>query len=221
MPAVPNQENSVVRRRILRLTPLVLAVGCSGVGKLDLTTFGRGTWQRPDDVIAALHLEDGDRVADLGAGEGYFVAYLSEAVGESGAVYAVDVAPEIVDALRERFPAESTNVQPILGGFDDPRLPDAAIDLVLLVNTYHHIDDRVAYFRRLQQDLGPAGRVAVIEPNEDLGGILGLALDEGHTSSAPAVEAEMRAAGFEVVARPDFLPVQVFRVFRVAEVGPE
>lgn len=196
------------------LLALVLALtGCNGVSKLDLSTLGRGTWQRPADVVGALELRPGDRVADLGAGEGYFVPYLVEAVGSDGTVYAVEVDEEIVVSLAERFPPGSTNVEAVLGEFEDPKLPDASVDVVLIVNTYHHIGDRPAYFRRLKQDLRPGGRVAVIEPNEDLGGVLRLALDEGHTSSAPSVEQEMRDAGYRVDARHDFLPVQIFRVF--------
>lgn len=204
-------------RRGSLLLAVSFALGCSGVTKLDPTSLGRDSWQRPADVIEALDLQAGDRVADLGAGEGYFVTYLSAAVGESGTVYAVDVEEEIVGALTERFPPDTSNVQPILGRFDDPMLPDRSVDLILIVNTYHHIEDRSVYFQQLKQDLRPAGRVAVIEPNEDLGGLLALALDEGHTSSAPVLEQEMREAGFRIVARHDFLPVQVFRVFGAEE----
>jgi arsenite methyltransferase len=202
-------------RRALPLLLLLLA-GCSGVSKLDWTTLGRDTWQRPADVVEALALRPGDRVADLGAGEGYFESYLAEAVGPQGRVYAVEVEPELVEGLRRRFPAEAINVKAVLGTFEDPRLPDGSIDVVLVVNTYHHIEDRPAYFRRLQRDLRPGGRVAVIEPNQDLRGILSLALDEGHESSAPLVEEEMREAGYEVEASHDFLPVQIFRVFTPA-----
>ena len=204
-------------RQATLLLALSFALGCSGVSKLDLTTLGRDSWQRPADVVEALDLQAGDRVADLGAGEGYFVSHLSVAVGESGTVYAVDGEEEIVGALTARFPPDASNVKAILGRFDDPMLPDHSVDLVLIVNTYHHIEDRAVYFRQLKQDLRPAGRVAVIEPNEDLGGLLGLTLDEGHKSSAPVVEAEMREAGFRVVARHDFLPVQVFRIFASEE----
>lgn len=200
-------------RRALPLAAVLLLSACSGVSKLDLSTLGRGTWQRPEDVVLALELRPGDHVADLGAGEGYFVPYLAEAVGSDGTVYAVDVEEEIVGGLAARFPAESTNVEAVLGRFEDPQLPDGSVDVVLIVNTYHHIEDRAPYFRRLQQDLRPGGRVAVIEPNEDLGGVLSLALDEGHKSSAPVVEQEMREAGYRLDAQHDFLPVQIFRVF--------
>lgn len=188
-------------------------VGCAGVGELDLSASGRDRWQRPDDVVAALALEPGAKVADLGAGEGYFVEHLSAAVGPQGRVYAVEVEAEAAASLSERFPENSTNVETVLGDFEDPRLPDGTIDLVLIVNTFHHIEDRPGYFRRLQADLSPDGRVAVIEPNQDLGGVLSLALDEGHKSSAADVREEMRDAGYRLEAEHDFLPVQIFSVW--------
>ena len=200
-------------RRAALLASLLVLSGCNGFSKLDLTTLGRDSWQRPADVVDALELQPGDRVADLGAGEGYFVPHLTEAVGADGRVYAVDVDEEVVGELAERFPADSTNVEVVLAKFEDPMLPDGSLDLILIVNTYHHIEDRPAYFRRLRRDLRPGGRVAVIDPNEDLGGILALTLDKGHKSSAPVVEEEMRKAGYRVEARHDFLPVQFFRVF--------
>ena len=91
---------------------------------------------------------------------------------------------------------------------------------MLIVNTYHHIEDRPAYFRNLQDDLAPGGRVAVIEPNEDLDGILGLTLDEGHTSSASSVREEMRRAGYRLDEEHDFLPVQIFSVWSIETPAP-
>ncbi len=200
-------------RTVLLMASLVAWVGCTGVGDLDLTTSGRDMWQRPDDVVTVLAIEPGARVADLGAGDGYFVERLSVAVGPDGRVFAVDVDADVVASLSQRFPADATNVETVLGHHDDPRLPDGTIDLVLIVNTYHHIEDRPVYFRNLQADLAPGGRVAVIEPDEDLGGVLSLALDEGHKSSATAVRQEMFDAGYRLEEEHDFLPVQIFSVF--------
>jgi len=186
-------------------------VGCQGVGKLDWTHLGRESWQRPDDLIAALALESGDRVADIGAGHGYFLPRLAQAVGPDGRVYAVDVDAELTKDLKANLTED--NVEVILGTFDDPMLPDGTVDLVLLVNTFHHIEDRPAYFARLRADLSERGRVAVVDPNEELGGVLSLFLDEGHTSTVTGVTEDMLAAGYRKRASYDFLPIQIFEVF--------
>jgi ubiquinone/menaquinone biosynthesis C-methylase UbiE len=187
-------------------------VGCSGLNKVDWTDPGREMWQRPDDVVAALEIQPGAVVADIGAGEGYFVSYLADAVGDGGRVYAVEVDEDLVGALEERF-GDDARVRVVHGGYDDPKLPNGGVDLVLIVNTYHHIDDRPAYFRRLARDLTSEGRVAILEPNGSLTGLLSLALDEGHTSIAWEVGAEMGEAGYAPPTSHEFLPVQIFEVF--------
>jgi protein-L-isoaspartate O-methyltransferase len=190
----------------------VLLSGCPGVAQLDFTSWGRAIWQRPEDVVRALALSHGARVADIGAGKGYFVPYLSEAVGEDGRVYAVEVEAELTQAMESRF-ADASNVEVVLGGFEDPLLPDGEIDLVLVVNTYHHIEDRERYFRRLLVDLAPEGRVAVIEDDAELTGILGLFVKDGHASRASEVDREMREAGYRRLESSDLLPTQIFEVF--------
>jgi ubiquinone/menaquinone biosynthesis C-methylase UbiE len=203
--------------RTRRLASLLLALacfgatGCQGFGKLDFSHLGRETWQRPDDVVAALALESGDRVADIGAGKGFFVTHLAQAVGPNGRVYAVEVDSELTEKLDAKFP--DANIEVILGEFDDPKLPDGTIDVVLIVNTFHHIEDRPAYFARLRDDLAPGGRVAVIEPNEELGGVLSLFVETGHASNAEGVTEDMRAAGYHSHTSHDFLPIQIFEVF--------
>jgi ubiquinone/menaquinone biosynthesis C-methylase UbiE len=184
---------------------------CQGFSKLDWT-LGRAGWQRPADVVRALDLEPGDRVADLGAGDGYFVPFLEDAVGAQGRVYAVEVEPEKTRSLEERF-AGVQNVEVVLGRYEDPELPDGFIDAVLIVNTFHHIEDRPDYFARLRSDLGPGGRVAVLEPDGELTGLLSLFLDEGHTGTAAAVGEDMRAAGYRHVKSLDFLAIQIFEIF--------
>ena len=188
-------------------------LACNGVSNLDLTRLGRGSWQRPEDVVSALQLGPGDHVADIGAGEGYFVPYLADAVGSDGRVYAVDIDPELAKSLAERFEGDGPPVRAILGGTDDPELPDGLVDVILIVNTYHHIEDRESYFANLKTDLSPSGRVAIIEPDSDLSGVLDLFTDEGHTSSAADIEREMHDAGYRRSARFDFLATQVFEVF--------
>ncbi len=197
------------------LSCAALVAGCSGAGKLDWGAWGRAMWQRPDDVIAHLTLAPGARVADIGAGEGYFVPYLAEAVGETGRVYAVDVEADIVEGLAEEF-GERGNVTAVLGEYEDPLLPDGEIDVVLLVNTYHHIQDRIAYFERLQTDLAPGGRLAIVEPNKALAGFFALFVEPEHRSHPDEVEGELAQAGYRQIATYDFLPIQVFHVYEVA-----
>jgi SAM-dependent methyltransferase len=86
-------------------------------------------------------------VADLGAGTGYFSRYLDAAVGPRGVVFAVDTEPNLVAYLRTRAEERTASVVPVLASRDDPRLPPRALDLVLVVDTYHHLDRRLAYLQ--------------------------------------------------------------------------
>lgn len=177
----------------------------------------RGEWQKPKQVVGALRLQPGMAVADLGAGTGYFLSYLSRAVGERGAVFAVEVEPKLVEHVRDRADEESLgNIVPVLASADGAGLPNARIDVVLIVDTYHHIDDRLAYLRRLAGVLTANGRVAVIDwfkrelpkgPPPD------------HKLSREHVLEEMRAAGYELVDEPAFLPYQYFLIFRPKAAG--
>jgi SAM-dependent methyltransferase len=124
----------------------------------------------------------------------------------------VEVEAELTQAMESRF-ADASNVEVVLGGFDDPLLPDGQIDLVLIVNTYHHIEGRELYFRKLLVDLAPEGRVAVIEDDAELTGILGLFVKDGHASRASDVDREMREAGYRRLESIDLLPTQIFEVF--------
>ena len=137
----------------------LLAVSDADFRKLEFARLPtRGAWQLPDRVIDSLGVASGDWVADLGAGDGYFVGYLAAAVGAGGRVYAVDVNAGAVAALRRKVEDEGlANVEVVEGATTDARLPDGEIDLVFLCNVYHHIDAQVAYFDRLRADLSPAG----------------------------------------------------------------
>ena len=194
---------------------LVLLPNYAEFLRLDITAIrGRAVWQKPDRVIESLELAQGDRVADLGSGGGYFLPYLSAAVGPSGKVYAVDVEEDIIQDLEKRIADEEyENVEVVRGEYDDPLLPDAGIDLVLIVNTYHHIENRQEYFAKLKDDLRTGGRVARLEPDADIWGVLGLTIEEGHQSSREDVRREMKEAGYRLDRSYDFLPVQIFDVF--------
>jgi SAM-dependent methyltransferase len=169
----------------------------------------REAWQKPAEVVRALKLAPAATVADLGAGTGYFAVRLARAVPQ-GKIYAVDASPDMVRYLGERAKREGLgNVLPLQGGAKSPNLP-APVDLVLLVDVYHHIDDRVAYFRALRESLKPGGRVAVIDfrPESKRG--------PRHKLAASVVEDELRRAGYAPVETHAFLPDQYFVVFAPA-----
>jgi len=167
----------------------------------------RDAWQKPDEVVRALALAPDATVADIGAGTGYFAVRLARAVPQ-GRVYAADVSPSMVRHLAARAAeAKLPNLVAVQAGTDDPHLP-GAVDLALLVDTYHHIGDRSAYFARLRASLTATGRLAIIDfrPDSPVG--------PRHGRVAPeAVKAELALAGYRLVATHDFLPNQYFLVF--------
>ena len=115
----------------------------------------RDAWQMPDRVIAALKLAEDASVADIGAGTGYFSVRLAKVVPR-GTVYAVDVEPKMLEHIRKRAAGSAlTNLVAVQGDSVSPRLPKA-VDLALVVDTYHHIPNRVDYFKRLATGLTPA-----------------------------------------------------------------
>ncbi len=206
----------LVRGGALLAVALMLQA-CNGMGKIDLqklVTQGRDGWQLPDQVVEALRPAPGDVVADIGAGKGYFLPWFSAAVGPNGTVYAVEVDDQLIKDLRARVEAEGlSNVEVIHATFDDPGLPDGTVDLVLTCNTYHHIEDRLAYFARLRTDLKPGGRVVHIDPRDNMTGILRFFLTTDHWTNLEAMRTEMASAGYQRVQGYDFLPVQNFEVF--------
>jgi ubiquinone/menaquinone biosynthesis C-methylase UbiE len=172
----------------------------------------RDAWQKPDEVVAALRLRPGQTACDVGAGPGYFTLRLARAVGAAGRVYAVDVEPRILDALREGLAKSGLrNVTPVLALADDPLLPAAACDVVLIVDTYHHFPERVAYLGRLARALRPGGRIVNVDYHKretPVGPPL------AHRLSREAFLGEAQSAGLVVTEEPAFLPYQYFIVLR-------
>lgn len=210
------------RRRwpALLLALLVLLAGCAAAGPHEhafrdaerwarvFDDPAREGWQKPQEVIAALALPPDAVVADLGAGTGYFAVRLARALPQ-GHVYGVDVEPDMVRYLAERARREGlANLTVVQAAPDDPRLP-RPVDLVLVVNTYHHIADRSAYFERLQRSLRPGGRVAIVDflPDAPVGP------PRATRIPAATVKEEMGRAGYGLAAEHGFLPYQYFLVF--------
>lgn len=169
----------------------------------------RDAWQKPHEVIVALGLAPDALVADVGSGTGYFAARLSHRVPR-GRVYGVDTEPEMVKHLAARAKREGlANLVSLAGAPEDPRLPEK-VDLVLMVDVYHHIADREKYFRKLQGSLKPAGRIAIIDFREDAP----MGPPKRERISGERVRAELEQAGYALAEAHDFLPNQYFLVFR-------
>jgi len=125
---------------------------------------GRYEWQRPDRLIGLLAIQEGEQVADIGAGLGYFSDTLSRVVGEFGKVYAVETEQVLVDYLEERNGTHGWgNTVVMLGSETDLGLPAGALDLVLTVNTWHRFGDRRLPREAVQRALKPGGRFVVVD----------------------------------------------------------
>lgn len=168
----------------------------------------RDRWQRPDEVIRSLDLRPGIKIADIGAGTGYFAAKLAR--HESAPlVYAVDVSPKMVEFLRDRAAKEELGrLRVVQGSETSPNLPEA-VDLALVVNTYHHIENRVEYFQNLAAFLRPQARVAIIDWKKEAP----MGPPAHHRFLPEQIQNEMGRAGYRLVEQHDFLPQQCFLVF--------
>jgi predicted methyltransferase len=172
----------------------------------------REAWQKPDQVMDALHIAEGTTVADIGAGGGWFTTRLARRVGRNGRVYAVDVQELMIQAIVRRMEREGlTNVQPVLGEDDDPNLPaDAQPEAVLMVDAFHEVAHPAVLLRNIARTLKPRGRIGIIDYREGDGGPGPVAEDR----KPPAfVISQAAAAGLKLVEQHNFLPYQYFLIF--------
>src|SRR4029077_7356520 len=124
----------------------------------------RESEEAPDAALDAIGIARGSVVADIGAGAGYFTWRLAERVGPAGKVYANDIQPEMLEMLRTNMLLHKLrNVETVLGTYDDPRLPENALDLVILVDVYHEFNEPQKMLRRIRGSLRPGGRLVLLE----------------------------------------------------------
>ncbi len=173
---------------------------------------GRAEWQKPDEVIKALKLSPGETLCDVGSGPGYFALRAARRLEMSGWVFAEDVEASMIDALRDRVSqARLSNVTPILGLPDDPLLPKAGCDVILIVNTYHLFPNGPAFLRRLAKSLKAAGRLVNIDFHKrdtPQGPVL------ARRVAKEAFLADAQRASFKLVAEEKFLPYQYFLILK-------
>jgi cyclopropane fatty-acyl-phospholipid synthase-like methyltransferase len=169
----------------------------------------RDAWQMPTRVIESLGLQAGQAVADIGAGTGYFSVRLAKSPA-APVVYAADIEPAMVAHLRARAEKEHLkNVVAVQASPESPNLP-SPVDTVLIVDTYHHIGNRVEYFRRLRSSIKAGGQLAIIDFRKDSPD--GPPVEFRFT--AEQISAELAQAGYRLAARHDFLPRQLFLVYK-------
>jgi ubiquinone/menaquinone biosynthesis C-methylase UbiE len=168
--------------------------------------------EQPALLLAALKIKPGEAVADIGAGTGFYTRRLAKATADKGVVYAVDIQQEMLDLLTNKLSGENIrNVRPVLGTVSDPKLPRAALDLVLLVDVYHEFDHPYEMMQGICSALKPGGRVVFVEfRGEDPKVPIKLV----HKMTAAQVRKEMEVQPLEWVETNEVLPWQHIIVFR-------
>jgi putative heme-binding domain-containing protein len=176
-----------------------------------LNRIGRDSEERPDSLVNALEIPFGASVAEVGSGTGYFTWRLAEKVGPKGKVFAVDVQQTMLDLTAETVKKHQlANVEFVLGGESDPRLPAASLDLVLIANAYHEFSEPEAMVTAVNQSLKPDGRLVVIEFAE--GHPFG-PKDKAERMTIEQIRAEIEPMGFELDHVLDLLPIQHGLIF--------
>jgi len=170
----------------------------------------RDAWQKPHEVIEALGLKEGERIADIGAGSGYFALRFARHVG-AGRVYAVDVSQDMVTHVQAQAKAAALgNVQAILARPDDPLLPEASIDRVFFCDVWHHVENQDAYLDKLTKALRPGGELVMIDFQKrelPVGPPVSMKIARGD------LVAQLERHGFRLAREHTFLPYHYFLVF--------
>ncbi len=181
----------------------------------DLSVFdspGRDQRLQINRVMDILGITSGKTVADIGAGSGWFTVRAARRVGEGGIVYAVDINPESIRYIADRAQKEQLrNVKTILGKADNPLLPVASIDSVLLLKTYHEVAEPVALLQNLRASLRPGAKVGIIDRNGN---------GEDHGVGRDVVLREATQAGYHLLKQYDFVKGDKMDYFLVFTVSP-
>lgn len=170
---------------------------------------GRDKKLQIERVMDLLQIKSGSKVADVGAGGGWFTVRAANRVGASGVVYAEDINPESIQYIRNRADHEHLgNVQAVLGHADDPMLPANSVDAALLLKTYHEVADPVTLLRNLRKSLSPQGRVGIIDRNGN---------GADHGVDREVVVKEAAEAGYKLIGTYDFVKLDKEDYFLVFE----
>lgn len=171
----------------------------------------RDAYQKPHEVMAALGLREGEIVADIGAGSGYFTFRLARHVGDKGKVYAVDTNPDMIIHINRRIrDMQVKNVVALLAASDDPLLMDASIDRFFICDTWHHISSKEQYLALMKRMLKPGGQIIMIDFQKKE---LPVGAPMEMKIAREDLIRQMEANGFKIAQEHTFLPYQYFLVF--------
>lgn len=171
----------------------------------------RDAWQKPDEVIQTMKLKSGDVIADIGAGTGYFTRRFAVAVGPEGKAIGLDIEQSMIGYMNKD--AKRLNLNNYVARrvkSDDPELAPASVDVVFLCDTYHHIEDRVNYFKRVAAGLKPGGRLVIVDFYKKE---LPYGPPPAHKLAKDVVIDELRRAGYSLKQDLRFLPYQYYLEF--------
>ena len=186
-------------------------MGVAGAGWLERPE--RENEESPTKAIAALGLKPGMVVADIGAGSGYYASRMARQVGPTGKVFATDIQPGMIELLNRRIASEGlANVTTVLGAMDDPSLPAKSIDLAIMVDVYHELQQPQLFLQRLKASFKPDGRLVLVEFRKEDPKVPIL---EVHKMSVAEVKQELEAEGCVLDRVIDVLPWQHIIVLRV------
>lgn len=186
-----------------------LPMGVQGAAWLDRRE--REQEEDPDLAIRLLRIPRGATVADVGAGSGYMTVRLAKAVGPTGRVYANDIQPGMLQLLEKTLAREKlTNVTPVLGAIDDPKLPGGSLDLVIMVDVYHEFSEPQRMLQRIREALKPGGRLVLLEYRAEDPDVPIL---PDHKMTKAQVKLEVEHEGFTQQRVYDDLPRQHLIVF--------
>ncbi len=186
-------------KKMLFLT-FILTIGICQAQYKESEWTKRDSWMNVSKIFKLAEIQAGNSVADVGCHEGYLTIHMSNVVGESGKVYAVDVREDRLDQLDEHLKKRKlTNVKTVLGDYDNPKLPLGSLDAVVVMDTYHEMDDYMIVLKHIKKSLKPEGRIVIIEKLKSH--MTNKTRDEqmeGHTLSMKYVKAELLEAGFSI-----------------------
>ncbi|MFD2562405.1 class I SAM-dependent methyltransferase [Aquimarina rubra] len=160
----------------------------------------RDTWMNVSKIFEIAEIKSGNKVADIGCHEGYLSIHMAKAVGASGKVFAVDVRKDRLEKLEEHLIDRNVkNVRTILGDYDNPKLPENSLDVVVILDTYHEMDDYKKILAHVKKALKSGGNIVLIEKFKQH--MLNKSREEqkeAHTLALHYVKEELEAAGFKI-----------------------